>query len=625
MYRRLLIVVVLMSVLVAACSSEDGGETRLPTPPPTITALPAMTPTPVPPPVAEGALPPVDWDNPAYLQEYEQAMRPAFAEDVYAYADRNRYYIEASLVFEDQVDASGEVVFPDRVAVIRGAQRVRYTNHADETLDEIVFRLYANLPALGGRMEVYNATVNGEPVAPGLSERETVLTLRLADADGAPLVPGTVEPLAPGESVEIMMQFSVAAERGMFASYGAFGFQNDVFSGPEWYPVLSVYDADAGWWTVRPNPTGDAVYSATGLYDVRFTTPEDFRVAMSGSLVNGEVGDDGREVCPDTGDGTRTCRFLSGPMRDSLVVAGPNFGKITGCAEANAILDVGQTCDPDDVAVNVYHWPGDEAVALNVLQFSLDSVRIFSEKFGPYPYAELDVAETFNYTGIEYPGIIVIAARNWERGNQFLEITTTHEVAHQWWYGVVGNNQVGKPWLDESLTSYSEYVYMRNVYDERRGADLVDSDDRSYKRYKDNGWPDLAMGLSTAAYNGGNYGMIIYVKGPLFYQRLENELLGREAFFDAVQLYFQRHRYEIVRSRDVLEAFEDSSGRDLDRSFYNWVGDFPGLDRREDCRGDARPPYDAVTTSVSRRAVRWLYGSACGSGRILPAGQQLSP
>jgi len=55
-------------------------------------------------------------------------------------------------------------------------------------------------------------------------------------------------------------------------------------------------------------------------------------------------------------------------------------------------------------------------------------------------------------------------------------------------------------------------------------------------------------------------------------------LLGRDRFLAALQLYFERHRYEIVRSVDVLTAFEDATGEDLDALFYRWVGDFPGLD-----------------------------------------------
>lgn len=513
------------AVVLAACGSSTEGAGGLPTLAPTITALPPVTPTDVPEPDPI-ALPPVDWDD---VEPFRAAMRPAFAGDVDAFVNRNRYYIEASLAFEDGV------------AVIRGAQRVRYTNRSTDTLDQVVFRLYPNLPALGGRMVVYQATVNETPVEPGLTERETVLILPLD------------EPLAPGESVEMALQFSVAAERGMNASYGAFGFQDDVFSGPEWYPVLSVYEEGKGWWMERASPNGDAVYSETGLYETFLTVPEDFVVAMSGTEI---------DTFP-AGDGAKTVHYVSGPMRDSLLVASPVFGRLTDYV--------------DDIAVNVYYWPGGESAAERVLKIGTDAMRIFNEKFGPYPFAEMDIAETFNFTGIEYPGIIIIADRYWETGNANLEVTVAHEVAHQWWYSLVGNDQVGQPWLDESLTSYSEYVYARNVYDDKRAKDMQDGDRDWYNFYRGQGAPDLVLDLPVNSYVDNNYGVIIYVKGPLFYAELET-LLGRERFLEAVQLYFERHRYEVVQSVDVLNAFEDATGEDLDALFYRWVGDFPGLD-----------------------------------------------
>jgi aminopeptidase N len=265
----------------------------------------------------------------------------------------------------------------------------------------------------------------------------------------------------------------------------------------------------------------------------------------------------------DHGDGTKTLHYVSGPMRDSLLVAGPEFGKLTEYV--------------DDIAVNVYYWPGDEGVAESVLQMGVDSVRIFNASFGEYPFAELDITETFNFTGIEYPGIVVIADRNWVRGNDFLEVTVTHEVAHQWWYSLVGNNQVEQPWLDESLTAYSEYLYARDVLGEDIERDWRNGDRDVYNYYRGTGAPDLQLDLPVASYVDNNYGIIIYVKGPLFYAELE-ERLGTERFLEALQLYFARYKYQVARSADVLNTFEEATGEELDEIFYEWVGEFPGLD-----------------------------------------------
>ena len=360
-------------------------------------------------------------------------------------------------------------------------------------------------------------------------------------------------PLQPGDSAEMMLQFSMTAEQGMNACYGQFGYQKGVFSGPEWYPALSVYQEGEGWWMTRPSANGDAAFGESGLYEVYLTVPENFVVAMSGSDI---------ETIP-AGSGMKTHHHVSGPMRDSLIVAGPDLGKLTATV--------------DDIAVNIYYWPGGETAAEEALKIALDTMRVFNESFGPYPFAEFDVAETFNWTGIEYPGLIMIADRFWERGNPLLEIVPVHEVGHQWFYSLVGNNQVEQPWLDELLTSYTEYVYWRAMYDEQRYKEAVSGDRDYYNYYRGTGAPDLVLNLPVSAYIENNYGVIIYVKGPLFFFELEN-LLGRDRFLDGLQLYFERFRYEVAELKDMLAAFEDATGEDLDAVFYQWVGEFDGLD-----------------------------------------------
>jgi hypothetical protein len=514
-------------VVMAACGETVSGAGGLPTLAPTLTAVPLSTPTPVPA-LASISLPEVDWDD---LEPFRAAMRPEFAGDIDAFAHRNRYAINASLAFEGSV------------AIIQGAERVRYTNHSADTLTEIVFRLYPNLPALGGRMMVYQAELNGAPVKPVLAERETALIIPLDT------------PLRPGDSAEIALTFSTAAERGIYASYGEFGFHKDLFSGPEWYPALSVYEEGRGWWMARATPDGDAAYMESGLYDITLTTPRDFIVVMSGT-----------ELDPvPVGDDLMLHRVVSGPMRDSLLVASPLFGTITGYTG-------------DGVAVNVYYWPGGEAAAETALEFGLEAIATFSDAFGPYPFAEFDIVETFNWTGVEYPGMTVIADRFWERSDPTLEEVIVHETGHQWFYSMVGNNQVENPWLDEALASYSEYVYWRAVYGEDRYKEVVREDRDAYSFYQASGAPDMALNLPVTAYvPGNNYGLIIYVKGPLFFLELES-LLGRETFQAALRHYVNRHRYEIATSADLLAAFEEVSGDDLDPIFFAWVGAFDGLD-----------------------------------------------
>lgn len=526
-------VVVLIALFLTACSGGISGRT-MPTLPPTPTAVPHTTPTAVPAPEVE---PPaaVDWSD---VGMFRQAMRPAFAGDVDAFANRNRYVIEATVELTD-------------VAAIYGAERVRYTNRSADTLSEIVFRLYPNLDAYSGQMNITEVTVNGEPVIVRFEDRRSVMVVPLA------------EPLAPQESVELTVGFNSAIEKGFAANYGEYSYQQGIFAAPQWYPALSVYEEGRGWWTGRSPLQGDPSYMETGLYDVRVTAAEDMTIVLSGS----EIG------ATTNGDGTVTHHVVSGPMRDSILIASRELGRVSG--------------ETDGITVNIYYWNDERAVhneraARAGLQMTIDSLDVFNRVFGQYPFAEFDVVQTdTDAGGIEYPGLIVVADNYWDTGDSFFEVVIAHETAHQWWYSLVGNNQVEQPFVDESLTSFCEYVYFwetaqtpREVED---AEDYVRGDQAWYNTYVGQGNPNLPLGLPVASYAERAYVMIIYTKGPLFFNEIA-ETIGREQLYAVLQEYFRRYRYEVATIGDMLAVFEDVTGQSWDAFFYEWVGSFPGLD-----------------------------------------------
>jgi len=175
----------------------------------------------------------------------------------------------------------------------------------------------------------------------------------------------------------------------------------------------------------------------------------------------------------------------------------------------------------------------------------------------------------------------VIADAYWNTGTDFFETVIAHEIGHQWFYSLVGNNQVAYPFIDESLTSFTEYVYYWNMATTEReiqaAADYIRNEQAQYNSYLGQGNPDLPMSLSTDGYVGYQYTLIIYTKGPLFFNELANSI-GRDEMYRVLQEYFRRFRYEVAAIGDILQVFEDVPGRQWDAMFYEWVGDFPGLD-----------------------------------------------
>jgi len=493
-----------------------------PTLQPTETARALTTPTTLPPSTPRPLTSP-DWSD---VSVHRKAMKPGFESDVESFVNANRYLIEATLTFE-----------PD--AVVRGAALVRYTNRTGESLSVIVFRLYPNTPALGGRLNITSVLVNGEPLEPSFSELRSVMGIPL------PI------PLEPDQAVEIKLDFNLVMSRGLNTSYGRFGYEQEVVSATAWYPTLSVYDPGEGWWMDMPSPQGDPAYTESGLYDVRLTVPANLTVAMSGTIIERR----------ENGDNTVTYRDVTGPMRDHAFQASSRY----------AI----KTQEVEGTKVNVVYYQDRAADPVNgtevALQYAVNSVKTFNAAFGEYPFLELDVVQNPTPSGVEFPGLVQISQKAWVRGNDYLEVVIAHEIGHQWFYSLIGNNQVRHPWLDESLTSYTEFVYMRAIYPQgTKAQDYVSGVERFYTSYTGSGQPDQPLDLPVKNYFNYAYGAIIYRKGPLFYVELER-ILGRETVTQALQEYFRRYRYEVVQSADVKRVFEEVSGKDLGEVFRKWV------------------------------------------------------
>jgi aminopeptidase N len=238
------------------------------------------------------------------------------------------------------------------------------------------------------------------------------------------------------------------------------------------------------------------------------------------------------------------------------------------------------TDEIDGIVVNVYFLPGGERGAEWVMEVSLRTLEVFNRIFGDYPYAELDIAQTeIAAGGVEYPGIVVVDRNLWDNGSPTTELITAHEVGHQWWYAMVGNNQGEVPWIDESITSYAEGIYLRETYedDEERYTDWLQSQRNSFNFFLGSGAENLTMNRSTIEFPPFQVGILIYTKGRIFYSELE-EMVGRDVFYQALNNYFLDMKYEITSAYDIMRHFEEASGQDLDAFFYEWVGDFEGLD-----------------------------------------------
>ncbi len=510
---------VLLSVLSGCATLSIAAP--LPTYQPTETAVPLTTATAAPVP-AFVDLPTVEWSD---VSVFKQAMKAGFEGDVDRVAPTaNRYLIVAKLSIETD-------------AIIRGAERVRYRNRTRSALNLLVFRLYPNTTTLGGTMNVTRVRIGTEVVQPQYGDFGSLMIIPLKT------------PLEAGATIELTLDFVTIMSRNLDTSYGRFGYVDNVVSATAWYPTLSVYEPNVGWSTTFPNPQGDPAFTETGLYDVRLTVPAKMNTFMSGKIIDQRPND----------DATVTLRGVTGPMRDVAFQSSERY--------------VNSPVSMDGTQINIVHYK-DRATATDgtseVQKYALQSVKAYNKIFGDYPYAELNIVQNPTPTGVEFPGLVQISAKAWVRGNDFLEKVVAHEVGHQWFYGIVGNDQVNHPWIDESLTSYTEFVYWREYYSAAKADEYVNSFQRGYVGYIGRRFEDQPLDLPVNKYSGPAYGAIVYTKGPLFLVELERQI-GRATVYRALSVYFRRMKYGVAYTKDIKQAFEDTSGKDLSAVFAKWV------------------------------------------------------
>ncbi len=435
-------------------------------------------------------------------------------------------------------------VSPNDPKLIEGNVEIRFVNTTGTEQESVYLRLYANDPIYEPfGVDLDRVAVSGAQATHKLSVDDTVVEVLLP------------EPLAERDAVDLSVEFSTQvppAGQG-YGMFGASG-EGDTLSLAHWYPILAGYGPDGVWNLDPPSTIGDPIFSGTALYEVEFTAGDDFHVVTTGRETDSQ----------SVGEGRTVHRFVTGPARDFMMVIDNSFDVVE--------------MDVDGTTVRSWFDPADRDAGERVLTYSAQALRLFNDLIGQYPYDELDVVEVpvgGGAAGVEFPQLVLIATSLYDRADTpgdptFLENVVAHEIVHQWWYGLVGNDQYYDAFIDEGLTNYlSTAIYFETFYSPDVGAQQVDF----YLTVPylsvlfDQG--DEIVDQPTDNFSPSDYGVIIYGKAALGFGAIR-EALGDDAFIAALQDYYLDMRFKIATPDDLLAAFERASGEDLGELWHHW-------------------------------------------------------
>jgi hypothetical protein len=385
-----------------------------------------------------------------------------------------------------------------------GHESVSFTNGSPSALPEVYLRLWDNYHGSCPSTPITVTNVTGGTTSP-LSVNCTALKITLPS------------PLAQNQSATIGFDLGIVVPSGAdrFGHDGAFNMIGNAL------PILAVRDG-AGWHLDPYTNNGEAFYSLISDFDVTLGHPTSLLTPATGTSTE------------TTSGSTTTTHATAAKVRDFAWGAGP-FTKIT-------------TTSGKGVRVNVYSVSGISTSSANsMLTLAADSIDVHAGRFGTYPYGEVDVVldNNFWFGGMEYPGFVMDL------------VSTTalpHELAHQWWYGIVGDDEYTSPWLDESFTDYATDLY-RGVTGSGCGITWASSAEK------------LTNSMAYWDAHSDRYSTVVYGYGKCMLHDLQR-LLGDTAMANLLKTYAQSHWYGVSTAAEFKAAAQAAAGSTDLTSFW---------------------------------------------------------
>jgi hypothetical protein len=541
----------------------------------------------------------------------QAAPRPAAAYDLAPLLSALRPGELAGLRRQSGVDDLSELPYYDLDLALDGAGEelagrytLHYRNRTGRELSALPFLLHANTPReLGGGtaapLVVFKEAkaLEGPAVSAVERKRLTLVELRFA------------RPIRIGERIKLEVRFSgklrqlpagsndlfgqafaslgVSGSGAAASDYGLLAAGDGILTVASAYPMVAPFRRGA-FDVSRPSKFGDLAWSELSNFRLRVAVPPGYLVVTNLRDLPGEQ---------RTASGAAVHTAVGAANRDLVIVAGRELRRRQ------------QALGP--IKVTSVFKRGDERGGELALKTAVASLKLFQERYGPYPWTELDVAEATlvgGAGGVEFPGMVLIAGMLYRppskstnplaqlmrmmgglgdllgRGldgvdgkptgkkaqglrdldamlREMAAFTIAHEVAHQYFAGLIGSDCRNDPAVDEPLAQHAAGDYAKLAFGAAAGARIMEQNVKlNYGIYRLLGGKDRPAAQPVRDFPSAlSYAAIVYGKAPYFYETLRKKL-GPARYARALRGAIDEHRFRIVGLDEWILALEKHAG-----------------------------------------------------------------
>lgn len=507
----------------------------------------------------------------------------------------------------------------DSSNIINGSLQLTYWNNSPDTLTYVYFHLYQNAFQPGSywdniirnnggypRWGKYETNKQGTVIESLKTGNENISYESNVESDNTILKVFLKKPLLPGNETQFFIAFKTyfdsGSERRRMKLFNASGFKH--YDGVHWYPRISVYDKKFGWDTYQH--LGREFYGDYGTYDVELTFPNHYIVDATGTLQNKN------EVMPDSLRKKIDIKnFALKPYNSQASMAViPDGSFKTWKFYAENVHDFAWTADPT-YRIGTAYWNGIECIALaqeshaagwqNAAEYAAKVIETFSRDIGMYAYPKIIVADARD--GMEYPMLTLDGGYDPVYRGLFV-----HEIGHNWFFGMVGNNETYRAILDEGFSQFltawglekidgvmGEPQVFSNKYQQKFSVDYDARYDEVYYPYllsalkNEDGFINTHsdMFIGPGGHNDG-YRQVYRKTATMLYNLMY--VLGDSLFLHSMQHYFDQWKFCHPYPEDFRQSMISFTKVDLNWFFDQWLETDKRIDYKISCIKKTQEP-----------------------------------